>query len=76
MVTVRKDYVAPTGLRIILVWVSTKMSRLTALAIVSALALMSGCWLHADLKPHCMSTASIPRALRQMAGTIWVGAML
>ena len=29
-------------------------------AIVSALALMSGYLLHADLKPHCMSTVSIP----------------
>ena len=44
--------------------------------IQTALALMSGCLLHADLKPHCMSTVSIPRALRTMAGTICVGAML
>jgi hypothetical protein len=31
MVAVRKDYAAPTGLKIILAWGSTNMPRLTAL---------------------------------------------
>jgi hypothetical protein len=35
---VRKDYVAPPGLKIILVWVSTKMSRRTALATATTIA--------------------------------------
>jgi hypothetical protein len=34
MVAVRKDYAAPTGLKIILAWGSTNMPRLTALGMV------------------------------------------